>query len=62
MNELIIYQCNKKGMSITDLDDNGLIKAHVLADKIRTYFVTADSEKEARVSLKDIIANTYYRG
>lgn len=31
-------------------------------DKIRTYFVTADSEKEARVSLKDIIANTYYRG
>lgn len=31
-------------------------------DKIRTYIVTADSEKEAKTSLKDIIANTYYRG
>lgn len=31
-------------------------------DKIRAYFVTADSEKEAKISIKDIIANTYYRG
>lgn len=38
LNELIIYPCNKKGLSITDLDDHGHIKAHVLADKIRTYF------------------------
>lgn len=38
LNELIIYLCNKKGMSINELDDHGHIKAQVLADKIRTYF------------------------
>ena len=31
-------------------------------DRIRTYFVTGDSQKDVSVSLKDIIANTYYRG
>lgn len=38
LNELIIYLCNKKGVSVTDLDDHGHIKPRVLAEKIRTYF------------------------
>jgi len=38
LNELITYLCNKKGISVTDLDDHGHIKPRVLAEKIRTYF------------------------
>lgn len=38
LNELIIYLCNKKGVSVTDLDDHGHIKPRVLAEKIRAYF------------------------
>ena len=30
-------------------------------DKIRVYFVNADTAKDAKISIKDIIANTYYR-
>ncbi len=30
-------------------------------DKVRVYFVNADNEKDAKISIKDIIANTYYR-
>lgn len=38
LNELIRFLVTKKGMSITDLDDYGRIKPHVLADKIRQCF------------------------
>ena len=30
-------------------------------EKVRVYFVNADSAKDAKISIKDIIANTYYR-
>ena len=30
-------------------------------DKVRVYFVNADTEKDVKISIKDIIANTYYR-
>lgn len=38
LNALIRYQVKKKGMSITDLDNHGRIKARVLVEKIRKCF------------------------
>ena len=60
----MLYKTNS-----TDKDAEGHVfgKYHMTyifqtGDRVRVYFVYGDSEKEARTSIAEVIANTYYRG
>ena len=48
LNEMVRYLIEKKGMSVTDLDNQGRIKPRVLAEKIREYFDLQDWSTESK--------------
>ncbi|MBR0415099.1 MAG: hypothetical protein IJI67_08520 [Clostridia bacterium] len=60
----LLYKAKK-----AEKDENGYVfeKYHMTyifqtGDRVRVYFVYGKTEEEARISIADVIANTYYRG